>query len=139
MFLLDTNVISELRKAKAGRAHPAVTAWAQSVPTASLYISVITVMELELGIGLLAARDHHQYMMLRTWMDNFVMPAYAGRTLDVTVPIAQKCAELHIPKPRPERDALIAATAVHHRMTVVTRNTDDFEGMVGTLNPWMPA
>jgi toxin FitB len=138
VFLLDTNVVSELRKVRAGRANPHVAAWAKSVPSSALYLSVISVMELEIGIGAVARRDPAQHAVLRTWMDNFVMPAFAGRILDVSLPVALRCAALHQPQPRSERDALIAATALHHQLKVVTRNEADFTGMVGLINPWTP-
>lgn len=139
MFLLDTNVVSELRKVRAGRADPNVAAWARAVPSSALYLSVISVMELEIGIGAVAKRDPAQHSVLRAWMDNFVMPAFAGRILDVSLPVAQRCAPLHLPRPRSERDALIAATALHHQLKVVTRNEPDFAGMVTLINPWAPA
>lgn len=136
MFLLDTNVVSELRKVRAGRADQNVAAWSRTVPSSALYLSVIGVMELEIGIGAVAHRDPAQHLILRTWMDNFVMPAFAGRILDVGLPVALRCAALHLPQPRSERDALIAATALHHQLTVVTRNEADFAGMAPLLNPW---
>jgi predicted nucleic acid-binding protein len=71
-------------------------------------------------------------------MDNFVMPAFAGRILGVSLPVAVRCAALHLPPPRSERDALIVATALHHGMQVVTRNVSDFAGMVSVINPWLP-
>ncbi len=94
-------------------------------------------MELEIGVGAVAARDPIQHSTLRTWMDNFVMPAFAGRILDISLPIALRCAMLHQPQPRSERDALIAATALHHGMKVVTRNVADFAGMAPLVNPWI--
>ena len=139
MFLLDTNVVLELRKVRAGRADPNVAEWAKAVPSSALYLSVISVMELEIGIGAVAKRDPAQHSILRTWMDNFVMPAFAGRILDVSLPVALRCAALHQPQPRSERDALIAATALHHQLKVVTRNEVDFAGMVSFINPWSPA
>jgi predicted nucleic acid-binding protein len=137
MFLLDTNVVSELRKARGNKAHPGVTRWAGSVPAASLFLSVITVLELEQGELLVRRRDPGQARLLRTWIDDYVLPSFAGRILSIDVAVAQRCAALHIPDPRSERDALIAATALVHGMTVVTRNVDDFAGPgVSTLNPW---
>ena len=137
MFLLDTNVISELRKAGSPRADPGVLAWAASVSAGSLYISVITVLELELGILQLERRDAIQGAVLRSWMSANVMPAFAGRVLGVDAAVALRCAQLHTPNRRPERDCLIAATALVHGMTVVTRNVVDFEGRgVVLLDPW---
>ena len=140
MFLLDTNVISELRKAKAGKADRNVAAWAASVPASSLFVSAITVLELELGTLLLQRRDSVQGAVLRQWLDSHVLPAFSNRILPVDTAVAQRCAKLHVPDPQSERDALIAATALVHSMTVVTRNVMDFErtGVV-LLNPWVVA
>lgn len=137
MFVLDTNVVSELRKAKAGKADANVVAWAVNVPAVSLFLSAITLLELETGVMLLERRDRAQGAILRAWMDKHVLPAFAGRVLPVDTAVALQCAHLHVPDPRAERDALIAATAMVHGMTVVTRNTADFEPMgVPVHNPW---
>jgi hypothetical protein len=137
MFVLDTNVVSELRKAKAGKADRNVAAWAGSVPAAALYISAITILELETGVLLVQRRDPAQGALLRAWLDQHVLPAFSGRVLPVDTAVAQRCAALHVPDPRAERDALIAATAMVHGMTVVTRNVGDFEATgVALLNPW---
>ena len=137
MFVLDTNVVSELRKARAGKADRHVMVWAASVPATSLFVSVITVLELELGVRLLERRDARQGAVLRAWMDGQVMTAFAGRVLPIDTPVALECARLHVPDPRAERDALIAATALVHRMTVVTRNVADFVSTgVAVLDPW---
>ncbi|HUB44328.1 MAG TPA: type II toxin-antitoxin system VapC family toxin [Acetobacteraceae bacterium] len=137
MFILDTNVISELRKAGSGRADHNVTTWAASIPPASLFLSVINLLELERGVLLIERRDTAQGVALRAWLDRQVVPAFADRILPVTNDIARRCARLHIPNPRSERDALIAATALVHDMTVATRNVGDFAGTgVIVLNPW---
>ena len=137
MYVLDTNVVAELRKAKAGRADKNVTAWAEDVAPSSLFLSTITVLELELGVLLQERRDQVQGAVLRTWMDGHVLPAFAGRILAIDTAVARRCAQLHVPNPKSERDAFIAATALVHGMTVVTRNVADFlaTGVV-TLNPW---
>ena len=140
MYILDTNVISELRKAK--KTHPNVKKWAERVPSASLYISVISVLELEIGILLLGRRDkdrrdNQQGAILRAWMDRHVLPTFSGRILAIDTDVARRCATLHVPNPRSDRDSLIAATALVHGLTVVTRNVADFERAgVGILNPW---
>lgn len=135
MYILDTNVVSELRKAN--KAHQNVKKWAQPLPSASLYISVISVLELEIGILLIERRDREQGAILRAWMDRHVLPTFSGRILAIDTAVAQRCATLRVPDPRSDRDALIAATALVHGMTVVTRNVADFERMeVGALNPW---
>lgn len=137
MYLLDTNVVSELRKIRLGKADVRVAAWADSVDAADLYLSVITIQELEMGVLLLERRDAAQGTLLRTWLDAHVLPAFAGRILPVDIAVAQRSARLHVPDPRPVRDGLIAATALVHGMTVVTRNVADFEPTgVPTLNPW---
>ena len=135
MFILDTNVVSELRKAK--KAHQNVKKWAQPLPAAGLYISAISVLELEIGILLIERRDQEQGRILRTWMDRHVLPTFSGRILAIDTAVAQRCAMLHVPNPRSDRDALIAATALVHGLTVATKNVADFERMgVGVLNPW---
>ena len=135
MFLLDTNVLSELRRRE--RTHPKVAAWADSVQAADLFLSAITILEIEAGTLMLARRDVAQGAVLRAWIDDKVLPAFAGRVLAIDTAVAQRCARLHVPDPRAERDALIAATALVHRMCVVTRNVSDFQPMgVELLNPW---
>ena len=135
MYILDTNVISELRKA--GKTHQNVKKWAGLLPSASLYISVISVLELEIGILLVDRRDKEQSAILRAWMDRHVLPTFSERILPIDTDVAQRCATLHVPNPRSDRDALIAATALVHGLTVATRNVADFERTgVGVLNPW---
>lgn len=137
MYLLDTNVLSELRKRRTGRISPAVERWANQVDPDSLYLSVITVMEVELGIAQLDRRDPRQAGALRLWLHDRVLPAFAGRILPIDAVIALRCAHLHIPDPRSERDAWIAATGLVHDMTIVTRNGADFAATGATLfDPW---
>ncbi len=137
MFLLDTNVISELRKAGDGRADPRVTAWLSRADGANFYLSAVTLMELELGVLLIARRDQQQGERLRAWLDTHVLPEFAERTLPVDATVARRCARLHVPDPRPARDAFIAATALVHGMTVVTRHVADFTATgVALVNPW---
>ena len=137
MYLLDTNVVSELRKAKSGKADAKVIAWAASVSASSLFLSVVTVLELETGILLIERRDAAQGRVLRGWLEGQVLPAFMGRILPVDVAVAQCCAKLHVPDPKSDRDALIAATALVHGMTVITRNIADFQSAgVELLNPW---
>ena len=138
MYLLDTNVVSELRKARSGKADGNVVAWAASVPPLGLFLSAITILELETGVLLVERRDPVQGGMLRVWLNDHVLPAFAGRILAVDTLVAQRCARLHVPDPRADRDALIAATAICHGLTVVTRNIADFEPTgVQILNPWV--
>lgn len=138
MFLLDTNVISELRKAGDGRADPNVTAWLAAQDATAMFLSAITVMELEIGVQRIERRDARQGAMLRSWLTQRVFPEFADRVLPVDMAVAIRCAQLHVPDPRSERDALIAATAlVHGGMTVVTRNTNDFRGTgASAIDPW---
>ena len=137
MYLLDTNVISELRKVGSGRANASVALWADSVHAADLYISVITLQELEIGVVLALRRDAQLGAVLRNWMDRHVLPAFENRILPVDLAVAQRSAQLNVPDPRPVRDGLIAATALVHAMTVVTRNVADFQPCgVSLINPW---
>ncbi|MFC5513668.1 type II toxin-antitoxin system VapC family toxin [Massilia jejuensis] len=137
MFVLDTNVVSELRKVRLGKANTNVTAWVESVDAADLFVSAITIMELELGVLAIERKDATQGAMLRSWLEQHVLPEFSRRTLPVDTAVAQRCARLHVPDKRGERDALIAATALVHGMTVVTRNTADFAPTgVSLINPW---
>jgi predicted nucleic acid-binding protein len=137
MYLLDTNVVSELRKIRLGRADAHVADWADSIDASLMYLSVITVQELEIGVLLAERRDPKQGAIFRSWLNDHVLPAFADRILAVDTAVAQRSARLHVPDPRPVRDALIAATALVHGMTVVTRNVADFTPTaVPTLNPW---
>ena len=137
MYLLDTNVISELRRLGDGKADARVVAWVSDRDATDFYVSALTLMELEIGILRIERRDVKQGTQLRAWMDRFVLPEFLARTLPVDSTVALKCAQLHVPDPRAERDALIAATAIVHGMTVVTRNLADFR-IVGAraINPW---
>jgi predicted nucleic acid-binding protein len=137
MFVLDTNVVSELRKVRLGKADARVASWAESVDAADLYLSVITVQELEISVLLAERRDPEQGAVFRAWLDSHVIPAFAGRILPIDMAVAQRSARLHVPDPQPARDGLIAATALVHGMTIVTRNLGDFESSeVRLLNPW---
>ncbi len=137
MFLLDTNVVSEFRRPE--RADRNVLAWSASVSDDEVWLSVATVLELELGVRLMERRDTVQGGILRRWLDLEVIGRFEDRIIPIDVEIARRCAALHVPDPRPERDALIAATALVHGLTVVTRNAADFTPMgVTVLNPWQP-
>ncbi len=137
MFLLDINVIFELRKVGDGKANAHVVAWLSSVDAAAFYLSTVTIMELELGILRIERRDPTQGAMLRSWLDGYILSEFSERTFSVDTRVALRCARLHVPDPRSDRDALIAATALVHGMTVVIQNMADFEPIgVPLLNPW---
>lgn len=137
MFLLDTNVISELRKTKWGKADRNVVAWARGIPAESLFTSVMVIQELEIGVLLATRRDPIQGVALRTWLDDQIVPSFSERILPVDMVVARRSAALHVPNPRPIRDGLIAATALVHGMTVATRNVADFASTgVSLINPW---
>lgn len=138
MYLLDTNVVSELRKVQAGRADANVAAWVATVDAADLFVSAITLLELEIGVLSIERKDTAQGQMLRDWLEQQVLPEFATRVLPVDTAVARRCARLHVPDKRAERDALIAATALVHGMTLVTRNQVDFQPTgVRVLNPWL--
>lgn len=137
MYLLDTNIISELRKAPSGKANENVINWASSVSSTSLYLSVITILELQTGILLKKRKDPTQASILQNWLTNKVFPAFTHRIIPIDTDVAIKCASLHVPNPQSERDALIAASALTHGMTVVTRNIKDYKSSkVSVHNPW---
>lgn len=137
MFVLDTNVVSELRRVGSGKADANLMRWTERVDAADLFVSAITIMELELGVLSIERKDATQGAMLRAWLDQHVLPEFSSRTLPVDTAVAQRCARLHVPDRRSERDALIAATALVHGMTVVTRNLADFRPTgVALVNPW---
>ena len=135
MYVLDTNVISELRHGKPQQSS-AVRQWAAEQPSARLFLSAITILELELGVMALERRTPPQGRALRAWLSG-VRSAFAGRILPFAEATAPVCAALHIPDRRSDRDAMIAATALEHQFTVVTRNLSDFSGTgVALINPW---
>ncbi|MFN7148994.1 MAG: type II toxin-antitoxin system VapC family toxin [Microthrixaceae bacterium] len=138
MFVLDTNIVSELRKVRSGKANLGVAAWAEQVPSAELFISAITIHELEHGVMLMERSDTAQGALLRAWLDQSVAAAFKSRVLAVDERVARRAAALHVPDPAPFRDALIGATAMVHDMTVVTRDLKDFQrfDQLDVINPW---
>lgn len=138
MLLLDTNVVSEIRKIAAGRADPALARWAQHLDGAAAFISVITLHELEHGVLLAERRDPEGAAPLRQWLDADVRDAFGDRILSIDQAVAKKAAALHVPDPAPINDAYIAATALAHNLTMVTRNVSDFTRFPGleVVNPW---
>ena len=137
MFLIDTNVISESRKIRSGRAAPEVVAWLKKTDPSTTFVSAMTLFELELGVVRIERRDPSQGERLRGWLDHIVKPGFSGRILAMDADVAVACAVLHVPDPVSERDGWIAATALAHGLTVVTRNVADFGGTEALLlNPW---
>ncbi len=139
MFMLDTNVVSELRKVRSGKANPGVAEWAEQVPSVRLFISTITLHELEHGVLLMERSDPRQGAVLRAWLDQSVTAAFGDRMLAVDEAVARTAASLHVPDPAPFRDALIGGTALVHGMAVVTRDRKDFERFPGleVIDPWL--
>ena len=138
MYLLDTNVVSELRKSADGRINKGVQSWAEAIFPELMFISAITVLELEIGVLQIERRDKKQGAILRGWLNHNVLPAFSDRVLPVDLAVAQRCASLHVPNPKSERDAMIAASAIEGRMTIVTRNVSDFsQSGVKVFDPWI--
>jgi predicted nucleic acid-binding protein len=138
MYLLDTNVVSELRKSADGRINKGVQSWAEGIFPEFMFISAITVLELEIGVLQIERRDKKQGAVLRRWLNQNVLPAFSERVLPVDLAVAQRCASLHVPNPKSERDAMIAASAIESRMTIVTRNVSDFsQSGVKVFDPWI--
>jgi predicted nucleic acid-binding protein len=137
MYLLDTNVISELRKAGSNKADANVIQWAKDKPTTSLFISAITVLEIEMGVLQIERKDPKQAAIYRTWLNSHVLKAFSDRVLPFDTSVALKCAQLNVPNPKSERDAMIVATSIIHGLTLVTRNEKDFKHMgIEVVNPW---
>ena len=137
MFLLDTHVVSELRKARDGKADRNVLRWANAQDASELFLSVISLEEIERGVLLAERRDPRQGAMLRTWLETHVIPAFADRLLSVDASVTRRSAAIQVPDRRPEADALIAATALVHGLKVATRNVTDFAPTgVEVVNPW---
>ncbi len=135
-YLLDTNVVSELRKSEK-RADSRVRSWIAARDPSDLYLSVLTIMEIEIGIGRLNRRDSVQAGFLQAWLEDNLLKVFSGRILPMDLAVARRTARLHVPDPSPERDAIIAATAAVHGLTVVTRNVKDFESLdVAIIDPW---
>lgn len=137
-FLLDTNVISELRKSDL-QANPLVREWVRAQQRLQLFLSVITMLELKIGVARVERRDPDQGRRLRSWLADRVLTAFADRIIPVDLTVALRAAAMHVPDARPDRDAIIAATAKVHGLVVVTRNVRDSVGTgVDIIDPWQP-
>lgn len=137
MYLIDTNVLSELRKGNTAKINEQVALWASSVHLDDLYISVITLQEIQTGILLLKRKDPVQAGLLQKWMNEYILVEFKGRILTIDIETALTCSQLHVPDKRPYADSLIAATAITHKLTLVTRNISDFNSLkVNLINPW---
>lgn len=137
MYVLDTNVLSEMRKLRKGVVHPQVRLWSESANISDLYLSSLTVQEIEIGSVRLRKRDPSQSLLFKRWLEETVLVDFAGRILPVDADVARRSAQFYAKDTPPYRDTLIAATAYVHHMAVVTRNVKDFEGMgVTIINPW---
>lgn len=137
MYLLDTHVVSELRKAKSGKANGNVIRWVAGHPAERLFLSAISLLELETGVLLMERRDPAQGRRLRDWLEKQVIPGFENRILPLDAEVARRCAALHVPDRCSDRDAMIAATALVHDMSVVTRNTADFASTgIELVDPW---
>jgi predicted nucleic acid-binding protein len=137
MFLLDTCVVSELRKVEP-KADPGLLKWAAKTPATSMYLSTISLYELELGVLLMERRDSISGDVLRTWLSETVIPTFAKRLLPIDGRVAVRASALHVPNPAPLADSFIGATALVHGMALVTRNAGDFERFDGlkVVNPF---
>jgi predicted nucleic acid-binding protein len=137
MYILDTNTMSELRKSRMQRADPQVAAWAATTDLREHYLSAITIQELEIGTLRAERIDPRKGLILRSWMTKYILHHFRERILPVDAQVALRSAVLHNQRSRPIGDALIAATAYVHGMSVVTRNVRDFQDTgVDVINPW---
>jgi len=136
MYLIDTSVISEIRKARSGKADLNVIRWAETVDYSEIFLSAISILELETGILLAERKDKAKGALLSQWLHQVIIPEFKERILPFALTEALCCATLHVPDRQSERDAMIGATAIVHGMTLVTRNIADFPAKVRLLNPW---
>jgi predicted nucleic acid-binding protein len=135
MFLLDTNVVSALRNP--GDADKNLVAWANSQQVFNLYVSSISIMELKLAILEKRKVDPAAGEALNDWLQTQVLQGFKGRLVAFDAEMAEYCAALHVPNPKSERDAMIAATCLVNNMTLVTKTPSDFKHIkIQAINPW---
>ncbi len=138
MYILDNNVISELRKIKSSKANDGVVQWIKDKPRNQLFTCDIVIMEIYRGILLKERKDIVQASHLRSWFNNFVMAYFDGRILGIDHNVSLICAGFHVPNPRAENDTWIASIAKYHNMILVTRNEKDFENLpIKIINPFI--
>lgn len=136
MYLLDTNVVSEL--GRPNRVDPNVSRWARNIPSSRFFLSAISLTEIEVGVLRMERRDPRQGAVLRYWLERSILTSFSSRILPVDERVARRCARLHVPDPRPIYDALIAATALVNGLVLVTQNLGDFASTgVELVNPWV--
>lgn len=136
MYVLDTNLVSEIRKVPAKK-NPAVQRWLEQQYSDQLFITSITVYELEVGVQRLARKDSAQATLIGDWLHGTLLPGFEGRVLDLDLESSLIAATYQVPDPRPSADCFIAAITQRHHMKLVTRNTKDFLAMnIPLINPW---
>ncbi|WP_124054864.1 type II toxin-antitoxin system VapC family toxin [Arcanobacterium ihumii] len=137
MFLLDTNVISEIRKPQS-RIDANVKQWFEDKSPLDCYLSSTTIYEIEMGIVQVNRKDKPQAAILRYWLENHVLAAFENRILPMETAVARAAANLQKRRTLPYRDCIIGATALVNGLTMVTRNVADFESMpISLVNPWI--
>lgn len=135
MYLLDTNVVSELRKIQSK--HSAFNDWYKTIDPQTCYLSSLTIFEIRKGILLKSLKDPQQAEILQHWFNERLIPHFHGRVLDFTADMAEIMAKLHVPNPAPFADSIIASTALYYDLTVITRNIQDFQNLgVKLINPF---
>lgn len=135
-WLLDTNVVSELRKSP-DKLSSGVRTWAEESPPTSMYVSAISILEIERGVQMKERLDPTQGNVLRRWLEQRVLSTFQQRILPVDGIVARLAARYHVPVTAPYADALISASALHYGLTVVTHNVKDFERFdCPVFDPW---
>ena len=137
MYLLDTNILGDIRKSHHPNCPALFKQWLNHVDLNLCYLSVISIYEIEQGILRKERTDTIQGQLLRTWFEQKIQPEFHHRILDLNTNIALKTAQLHVPNPASLADSFIGATALQHNLTLITRNTKDFQSFgVKLFNPF---